>query len=96
MIRNNNNVLCCIPCSFRFSETCKFFVDLFCWLVLVFEDRVSLCSHDCPVIHSVDQAGLKLRDNPASASQVLGQRCVTLLPSLEMFLKISPAQEHAS
>jgi hypothetical protein len=39
---------------------------------LVFQDRVSLCSPGCPGTHSVDQAGLKLRDPPASASQVLG------------------------
>jgi hypothetical protein len=36
---------------------------------LVFRDRVSLYS--CPGTHSVDQAGLKLRNPPASASQVL-------------------------
>jgi hypothetical protein len=35
-------------------------------------DRVSLCSPGCPGTHSVDQAGLKLRNLPASASQVLG------------------------
>ncbi|GAB1288300.1 Aspartyl/asparaginyl beta-hydroxylase [Apodemus speciosus] len=33
---------------------------------------VSLCSPDCPGTHSVDQAGLGLRNPPASASQVLG------------------------
>jgi hypothetical protein len=35
-------------------------------------DRVSLCSPGCPVTHSVNQAGLELRNLPASASQVLG------------------------
>jgi hypothetical protein len=40
-------------------------------LVLVFRDRVSLCSPGCPGTHSVDQAGLELRNLPASASQVL-------------------------
>ena len=35
-------------------------------------DRVSLCSPGCPGTHSVDQAGLELRDQPASVSQVLG------------------------
>ncbi|GAB1285643.1 DDB1- and CUL4-associated factor 6 [Apodemus speciosus] len=35
-------------------------------------DRVSLCSPGCPGTYSVDQAGLKLRNPPASASQVLG------------------------
>ncbi|GAB1287179.1 Polyadenylate-binding protein [Apodemus speciosus] len=36
------------------------------------ESRVSLCSPGCPGTHSVDQAGLELRNLPASASQVLG------------------------
>ncbi|GAB1286311.1 Protein SCAI [Apodemus speciosus] len=34
--------------------------------------RVSLCSPGCPGTYSVDQAGLELRNPPASASQVLG------------------------
>jgi hypothetical protein len=34
-------------------------------------DRVSLCSPGCPGTHFVDQAGLELRNPPASASQVL-------------------------
>ena len=56
---------------------CLFFVCLFGWLVgLVFQDRVSLCSPGFPGTHSVDQAGLQLRNLPASASQVLGlQAC---------------------
>jgi hypothetical protein len=37
-----------------------------------FQDRVSLCSPGCPGTHSIDQAGLELRNPPASASQVLG------------------------
>jgi len=41
---------------------------------LFFQDRVSLCSLGCSGIHSVEQAGLKLRDLPASASQVLGMK----------------------
>jgi hypothetical protein len=36
-----------------------------------FRDRVSLCSPGCPGTHFVDQAGLKLRNPPASASRVL-------------------------
>lgn len=45
---------------------------------VVFQDRVSLCSPGCPGTHSVDQAGLKLRNPPASASQVLGLKvCAT-------------------
>jgi hypothetical protein len=57
------------------------FLVLFCLflvLVLVFRDRVSLCSPGCPGTHSVDQAGLELRNLPASVSQVLGlQACAT-------------------
>jgi hypothetical protein len=41
------------------------------WFGLVFQDRVSLYSSGCPGTHSVDQAGLKLRNLPASASRVL-------------------------
>jgi hypothetical protein len=37
-------------------------------LLFVFQDRVSLYSPACPGTHSVDQAGLKLRNPPASAS----------------------------
>ena len=33
-------------------------------------NRVSLCSPGCPGTHFVDQAGLELRNLPASASQV--------------------------
>ena len=40
--------------------------------LFVFQDRVSLCSPGCSGTHSVDQAGLDLRNLPASASQVLG------------------------
>jgi hypothetical protein len=39
---------------------------------VVFRDRVSLCSLGCPGTQSVDQAGLELRNLPASASRVLG------------------------
>ena len=44
---------------------------IFC--LFVFPDRVSLYSPGCPGTHPVDQAaGLKLRNLPASTSQVLG------------------------
>jgi hypothetical protein len=47
-----------------------FFFVLFCFvfLFLVFRDRVSLYSPGCPGTHFVDQAGLELRNLPASAS----------------------------
>jgi hypothetical protein len=54
-----------------------FLVFLAFWL---FRDRVSLCSSGCPGTHSVDQAGLKLRNPPASASQELGLKaCATTI-----------------
>jgi hypothetical protein len=47
--------------------------------------RVSLCSPGCPGTHSVDQAGLELRNPPASASQVLGSKvcAITARPLLQ-------------
>jgi hypothetical protein len=44
-------------------------------------DRVSLCSPVCPGTHHVDQAGLELRNSPASASQVLGSKACATMPS---------------
>jgi hypothetical protein len=60
------------------------FVCLVGWLVFVFvfvfRDRVSLYSPGCPGTHFVDQAGLKLRNSPASASQVLGLKACAITP----------------
>jgi hypothetical protein len=50
------------------------------WFGLVFRDRVSLCSPGCPGTHSVDQAGLELRNLPTSASRVLGLKACTIMP----------------
>jgi hypothetical protein len=54
-----------------------FFFVLFWFGFLLFRDRVSLYSPDCPGTHFVDQAGLELRNPPASASQVLGLKACT-------------------
>jgi hypothetical protein len=43
-------------------------------------DRVSLCSPGCPGTHFVDQAGLELRNPPASASRVLGSKVCATTP----------------
>jgi hypothetical protein len=53
---------------------CKFlFCYFFCFFFfLVFQDRVSLCSPGCPGTHPVEQAGLELRNPPASASRLPG------------------------
>jgi hypothetical protein len=81
-----------ISSLFNTSETSKharvalWVSVLFCLLldslgfvvVVCFRDRVSLCSPGCPGTHSVDQAGLELRNPPASASRVLGLKvCAT-------------------
>jgi hypothetical protein len=42
-----------------------------------FQDWVFLCSTGT---HSVDQAGLELRNSPASASQVLGLKACATMP----------------
>jgi hypothetical protein len=56
------------------------------FLVFVFfPDRVSLCSPGCPGTHSIDQAGLELRNLPASASQVLGLKVCTTTAQLKNY-----------
>jgi hypothetical protein len=51
--------------------------------IFFFSDRVSLYSPGCPGAHFVDQAGLELRNLPASAFQVLGLKaCATAAPAL--------------
>ena len=68
----------CLFVLFCFALFCLFACLLFCF---VFRDRVSLCSPGCPGTHSVDQAGLELRNLPASASQVLRLRSEEHTPS---------------
>jgi hypothetical protein len=65
------------------TQVCDRYVSfLFVCLIFDFQDRVSLCSPDCPGTHSVDQAGLKLRNLPASASKVLGLKACTATAQL--------------
>ena len=59
---------------------CNYFI-LFIYF-LVFRDRVSLCSPGCPGTHSIDQAGLELRNLPASASRVLELKACATMPGL--------------
>jgi hypothetical protein len=59
-------------------------VSLFFVFVLFFRDRVSLCSPGCPGTPSVDQAGLELRNPPASAFQVLGLKACATTARLEI------------
>jgi hypothetical protein len=55
------------------------FIYLFIYL-FIFQNRVSLYSPGCPGTHFVDQAGLKLRNPPASASPVLGLKACATMP----------------
>ena len=51
---------------------------VWCFVLLNFWDRYSLYSPGCPGTHSVDHAGLEIRNLLASASQVLGLKaCAT-------------------
>jgi hypothetical protein len=83
------------------------FVCLF--VFLVFLDRVSLCSPGCPGTHSVDQAGLELRNLPASpflfldlnvgpgiCTQVLTLVCPTTEPTsapISVSIRFAPVRE---
>jgi hypothetical protein len=63
------------------------FFIFYLFILFIFQDRVSLCSLACPGTHSVDQAGLELRNPPASASQVLGLKaCATTAQPIFYFL----------
>jgi hypothetical protein len=61
---------------------------LVCFILFFFRDRVSLCSPGCPGTHSVDQAGLELRDPPASASQVQGSKACATTPGYITLLSV--------
>jgi hypothetical protein len=54
-----------------------------------FQDRFPLCSPGCPGTHSVDQAGLKLRSPPASASPVLGLKVCATTAQWFVFERVS-------
>jgi hypothetical protein len=79
-IRMSFLYLCLTPLSQSLSlnPECAFFPP-----ALFFRDRISLCSSGCPRTHSVDQAGLELRNSPASASQVLELKAFATTPGLE-------------
>jgi hypothetical protein len=54
------------------------YIYIYIYIYLVFQDKVSLYSPGCPGTYFVDQAGLELRNLPASAAQVLGLKvCAT-------------------
>jgi hypothetical protein len=61
-------------------QTARLVASFFFFFFLVFRDRVSLYSPDCPGTHFVDHAGLELRNPLASASRVLGLKACATTP----------------
>jgi hypothetical protein len=59
------------------------FYFLFFFIFFGFSRQVSLYSPGCPGAHFVDQAGLELRNPPASASRVLGLKAWATTPGSE-------------
>ena len=75
--------------GYRSKKSFTFLFYSFCLFVclFVFQDRVSLYSPSCPGTHFGDQAGLELRNPPASVSQVLGLKaCATTAQRVLLFL----------
>ena len=71
--------VCCV-CVLFFVFVCLFVCFLICVYGLIFgffRDRNSLYAPGCPGTHSVDHAGLVLRNLPTSASHVLGLKLCT-------------------
>ena len=55
------------------------FIIIIIIIIWFFRDKISLYSPGCPGTHFVDQAGLELRNSPASASRVLELKaCATM------------------
>jgi hypothetical protein len=63
-----------------------------------FRDMVFLCSPGCPGTHFVDQASLKLRNPPVSASRVLGLKvwATTAWPALSLLSSLPPPTTFSS
>jgi hypothetical protein len=70
-----------VQLSFTYSLFFFFF-----FFFLVFRDMVFLYSPGCPGTHFVAQAGLELRNPPASASRVLGLKACATTPGYILFL----------
>jgi hypothetical protein len=66
------------------------------FIFVFFLDRVSLYSPACPGTHFVDQAGLELRNLPASASQVLGLKACATTPGMTVYLRYTLVNKQKS
>jgi hypothetical protein len=73
--------------SETYTEVLFLFLFFFFFLGRGGWDRVFLYSPGCPGTHFVDQAGLELRNMPASASQVLGLKACLHHPA-EVLLNV--------
>ena len=66
------------------------FFSLLCFaLLLLFQERVSLCTPGCSGTLSIDQPGIELRHPPASASQVLWLKACTTSAQLNAGIPMS-------
>jgi hypothetical protein len=84
---SSSNGIC--PSSLQSTISIAARVNFF-FFFLVFRDRVSLYSSGCPGTHFVNQAGLELRNLPASASGVLGLKACATTPGQSELLQINP------
>jgi hypothetical protein len=74
------NLLIFVGCMFLRFFSFIFSICFRIWFQFFFQDRVSLCIPVCSRTH-LDQAGLELRNPPASASRVLGLKACATTPS---------------
>jgi hypothetical protein len=82
-----------LPClSRRRTISFLFFFPFFSFFF--FQDRVSLFHPGCPGTHSVDQAGLELRNSSASASQVLGLKACATTAWAHIISILSKTRDH--
>jgi hypothetical protein len=80
MVSKNEAFFLCKLIGSGISFLSFFLFVLFCFVLFCFVFSRQGFS-GCPGNHSVDQAGLKLRKLPASASQVLGLKACATTPS---------------
>jgi hypothetical protein len=72
----------CCQVEIHKQQSLFLFVCFLFFVFLFFETGFLCCSPGCPGTHFIDQAGLELRNLPASASRVLGLKaCATPTPT---------------
>jgi hypothetical protein len=69
-------------------------LNVLSFCLFVFRDTVSLYSPGCPGAHFVDQAGLELRNPPASASRVLELKACATTPSFNVLSYRTQDHQH--